>query len=264
MRLEVAADMGRLYGFASADAEKNWKIGSETGIKAHELWLEHADADWDIRVGRQIIIWGKADGVQVTDIICPPDYTESITRDLDEIRQPVEAAKLRLLGKSVNLELIWIPVFREAKMPEGDNPWAITTAAPPGVRIDEDDTWKPGISLQNSEFAVKASAYFSGLDIAASAFYNWDDMPARHRAVSRISGLPDIRFHPKYHRMAVFGLEFSRPWSDFVFRGEAAYYVGRSAKQARWIAIRCPGIPSNGCWDLIGHRAMTGRFPPRS
>jgi hypothetical protein len=227
LRLEMAADMGLLYGFVSADAEKNRIIASETGVELHELWLEHADTNWDIRVGRQIIIWGKADGVQVTDIICPPDYTESITRDLDEIRQPVEAAKLRLLGKSVNLELIWIPVFRAAKMPEGDNPWAMTMTPPPGVRMREDDMRKPGISLQNSEVAMKVSGYFSGVDVAASAFYTWDDMPARHRSVSYASGAPDIRFRPKHHRMTVLGLEFSRPWSDFVFRGEAAHYIGR-------------------------------------
>jgi hypothetical protein len=227
MRLEIAANMDWLYGFASFDAEKNWKIDTETGVKAHELWLEHADANWDIRVGRQIIIWGKADGVQVTDIISPPDYTEFITRDLDEIRQPVDAAKFRLLGNSVNLELIWIPVFRAAKMPGKDNPWAISQSTPTGIRMSDTGTWEPSISLKNSEVAIKASGYFSGMDIAASAFYTWDDIAARHRTVSYASGTPDVRFHPEHHRMTVLGLEFSRPWSDFVFRGEAAYYLGR-------------------------------------
>lgn len=227
MRLKVAADMGWLYGFASADAEKNWKIDYETGVKAHELWLEHADANWDIRVGRQIIIWGKADGVQVTDIICPPDYTESITRDLDEIRQPVEAAKFRFLGNFLNLELIWIPVFREAKMPRKGTPWSITQAPPAGVPMNTADTREPDVSLKNSEIAMKMSGYFSGLDVAASVFYTWDDIPASHRTVSYASGTPSIIVSPKHHRMTVLGLEFSRPWSDFVFRGEAAYYVGR-------------------------------------
>ncbi|MDR2820343.1 MAG: hypothetical protein LBB60_07430 [Desulfovibrio sp.] len=227
LRLELAADMGWLYGFASADAEKNWEIDSETGVEPHELWLEHVDTRWDIRVGRQIIIWGKADGVQVTDNISPPDYTESMTRDLDEIRQPVEAAKLRLLGEVVNLELIWIPVFRKAKLPEKDNPWAVSSQPPPGVRMYSDDAREPSPSLENSEAAVKLSGYFSGMDVAASAFYTWDDMPARRRAVSRASGVPEVRLRPEHHRMTIYGLEFSRPWSDFVFRGEAAYFVGR-------------------------------------
>ncbi|MDR3175021.1 MAG: hypothetical protein LBU06_00585 [Desulfovibrio sp.] len=227
MRLEVAADLGPLYGFVSADAEKNWKIASETGVEPHEMWLEHAQAGWDVRLGRQIIIWGKADGVQVTDIICPPDYTESITRELDEIRRPVDAAKLRLLGKSVNLELIWIPVFREAKLPEDDNPWATAMTSSPGLRVREDETRRPDISLGNSEVALKASGYFSGVDAAASVFYTWDDMPVRRRALSLESGAPVVRLRPEHRRMTVFGLEFSRPWSDFVFRGEAAYYLGR-------------------------------------
>jgi hypothetical protein len=83
------------------------------------------------------------------------------------------------------------------------------------------------MSPGNSEVALKASGYFSGMDVAVSAFYTWDDLPVRHRAVSATSGAPEIRLQPEHHRMTVFGLEFSRPWSDFVFRGEAAYYAGR-------------------------------------
>ena len=51
--------------------KKNWEIAEETGFDLHEAWLEYAAEGWDMRLGRQTIIWGKADGVQITDIISP-------------------------------------------------------------------------------------------------------------------------------------------------------------------------------------------------
>lgn len=227
LRLELEACFDALYGFVSADAEKNWQIEDETGFDLQEAWLEYAADRWDLRIGRQIVIWGKADGVQITDIVSPPDYTESITRDLDEIRIPVDAAKLRLLGDFVSTELIWIPVFEPAVQPSGDNPWAVETVLPENVCVTMPDVHEPDTSLENSEIALKVAAYLSGLDVAASVFHTWDDNPAYHRTIRREGDTVFVDYAPRHHRLTVLGLEFSRPWSDFVFRGEAAYYIGK-------------------------------------
>ncbi len=227
LRLELSADLDQLYAFVSADAEKNWEISSGTGVDLHEAWVEHADDSWDVRIGRQIIIWGRADGVQITDMISPPDYTESITRDLDEIRMPVDAAKFRLLGDQIDAELIWIPFFKAAVQPTGDNPWAVRADFPENVRVSSTPAVEPGSSLGDSEIALKISAFLSGLDLAASVFYTWDDNPAAHRSVHTKGDVTAIEFTPEHHRLTVFGLEGARPWSDFVFRCEAACYKGR-------------------------------------
>lgn len=227
LRLEAEAELDWIYAFASADAEKNWIIDAETEVEMHELWLEHAGDGWDVRVGRQIIIWGKADGVQVTDLISPPDYTESMTRDLDEIRMPVDAMKLRLLGQWFDTELIVIPVFTAAVLPEGDNPWAVSQSVPDSVRISQDAADEPSASLENSEVALKVSAYLPGFDVAASVFHTWDDMPAMHRGAWMEGDTLHVDYRPEHHRLTVLGLECSRPWSDFVFRGEAAYTIGQ-------------------------------------
>lgn len=227
LRLNLEGDFDWVYGWISADLEKNCKLESETGADIHEFWLEHVGEGWDMRVGRQTIIWGRADGVQITDIICPPDYTESITRDLDEIRMPVDAAKFRLLGSSVDTELIWIPVFRAAKLPKDGNPWASSASWPAGIDVHQEDEDKPDVSLKNSELGLRVSAYFSGFDFSASVFHGWDDMAAYHRYAVSSGGSTDVYISPKHHRLTVLGLDFARPWSDFVFRGEAACYLGR-------------------------------------
>ncbi len=227
LRLELTADMDWLYGFVSADAEKNWQISSESGVELHEAWVEHVADSWDLRLGEQIIIWGRADGVQITDMISPPDYTESISRDLDEIRMPVSAARLRLLGEHLDMVLLWIPIFKAAVQPEGDNPWAVMPVFPKHIGVSSASADEPSNSLADSELAFKVSSYLSGLDLAASIFYTWDDFPAMHRTVRSTGDKTTVEFAPKHHRLTIFGLEGARPWSDYVFRVEAAYYRGR-------------------------------------
>ena len=80
------------------------------------------------------------------------------------------------------------------------------------------------------EIAARVSGYFSGLDVAASAFYTWDDTPALHPSLDGHT----LVINPKHHRLTIFGLAFSRPWSDFVFRGEAAFY------QRQYLACSSP------------------------
>lgn len=232
LHLETEVNFKHAYGFVSVDVEKNRQIDSESGFDLHELWLEHVGSGWDVRLGRQIIIWGKADGVQITDVISPPDYTEAMTRELDEIRMPVDAAKIRFFGKElvnrdINLELIAIPFFKKARLPKDGNPWYVESSLPPGLDMHVEDEDKPVTSLKNMEAAMKISGYYSGLDIAASLFYTWDDFPVYSREMSVENGTPVLTLSPEFRRMTVVGLEFSRPRGDFVFRGEAAWYLGR-------------------------------------
>ncbi|PIE90143.1 MAG: hypothetical protein CR997_07755 [Acidobacteria bacterium] len=227
IRLETRADFKWLYLYCSLDGEKNWTIAKETGTDIRECWVEHVDDTWDMRMGRQIIIWGQADGVQITDVISPPDFTESLTREMDEIRMPVDAARFRYLGNTFTSELILVPVFREAVYPEGDNPWAVSQHAEyqNGIVFLPADT--PDTSFENTEVAFRMSGYFSGLDVAASVFYSWDDTPVLHPVVDAPNHDDSLILSPRHHRVTIYGLAFSRPWSDFVFRGETAFYRGQ-------------------------------------
>lgn len=223
VRLEVAVEHGSAYLFLSGDGEKNWQLAEESGFSLQEAWLDYVGNGWDIRLGRQIIIWGKADGVQITDLISPPDYTEYITRDLDEIRLPVTAAKFRLLGDVAVTEFIWIPFFKAAVLADDESPWQ---------QMVRKDLWheaidEPDDSVVNGEFAARMSLYATGIDLAFSAFYTWDDFATWHRHSEERNGSDELHYAPRHHRLTVFGAEFSRPQGDFVFRGEAAALLGR-------------------------------------
>jgi hypothetical protein len=174
LRLEAEFRVGDVFFHLSGEAEKNRVVRDGTGAGLYEVWAEYVGEGFDFRLGGQIIIWGKADGVQITDIICPPDYTEFMTRSLDEIRRPVEAARLRLLGRRFDLEMTWVPLFRPGINPGPGNPWYPAGSPPEPARV------RPG-GLSGGEAAVKLSGYFSGLDVAASLSSVVDDFPVAER-----------------------------------------------------------------------------------
>lgn len=226
-RGELSAYGDNSFLYASFNALYNNVLPELTGIELREAYLEYISDNWDLRLGRQIIIWGKADGMQITDIISPPDYTEFLARDFDDIRMPVDALKFRILTSLLNWEFIWIPIFKPAILPQGDNPWAIPMEFPEGMNITFEQTVLPEKEFKNSEFAGKVSMYSSGIDISFCAAYTWDDLPTLHKSIITDTTPVNLIITPEHHRITFVGLDFSKPFKDFVFRGEAAFFHGK-------------------------------------
>ncbi|MTI60097.1 MAG: hypothetical protein FH762_09005 [Firmicutes bacterium] len=216
LRLNLRNSSENIYMFASLNGVSNRILeGDELEVEIHEAYFEYTQPLWDLKVGRQIYSWGKADGVRITDILSPCDYSEYITRDFDEIRIPVDSVKYRYLFPMADLELVWIPSFTEAVYPEDDdNPWYVERD------MDINPTEEVEDELGNSELAGRLSFYLNGVDFSFSTAYLWDDEPAYHK-----TGVNT--YTPEYHRLRFYGLDLSKPVNDFVIRFESAYYQGK-------------------------------------
>ncbi len=213
--------------FSSMNAINNNVISSNSGIELREAFMDYSAYNWDVRIGRQLIIWGKADGLEITDIISPKDYSEFLAQDFDDIRLPIDALKFRFLLEQTNLELLWLPIFKPAILPPEGSPWEMKYKS-----HDYYEEWLPTIepemSLKNSEIAAKISTYQSGFDLAFSAFHSWEDIPTMHRKVYKTGSIIDtVYYYPEHHRLTFLGFEFSIPYKDFVFRVESAFYKDR-------------------------------------
>lgn len=211
LELEHAADDAQL--FASLNAMHNGRLEDESGVKLHEAYFDYRADNWDLRLGKQIMIWGNSDSVRIVDQLCPLDLTEFITQDFDDIRIPVTAAKFRYLGDKADLELVWIPLFEPSILPKG--PWAVA----PSVTVIGDD--EP--ESKAGEFAMRVSSYNSGVDFAFSLLSLWDDAPIYRKLPVYSTPV----YEPEYKRLGIAGAEVSAVSGDFVVRGEAAYTQGK-------------------------------------
>ena len=80
--------------------------------------------NFDLRIGKQQIIWGKADGVFITDVISPRDLSEFILPDFEEIRIGTNAIKFDYYLGNSTFEAVWIPTFESTILPEENSIWA--------------------------------------------------------------------------------------------------------------------------------------------
>lgn len=200
----------------------------EPGLR--EVYMDLFFDNADIRLGKQQIIWGKGDGVFITDIVSPKDMEEFLLRDFDEIRMGVTAAKANYYLGNNTLELVWIPTFTPTTMPEATSIWGRIPSFDIPVSIDESEKAVPG-RLENSEGFIKFSGMSSLIDFEIMAGIMWDDDPTLHITPEIEPGNPlptGLLLVPKHHQLTLGGGSFSTELGRFVIRGEGAYYTGQS------------------------------------
>jgi len=181
--------------------------------------------NFDLRIGKQQIIWGKADGVFITDVISPRDLSEFILPDFEEIRIGTNAIKFDYYLGNSTFEAVWIPTFESTILPEENSIWAPKMPNFP-MPVNYDYTYtEVENKLSESEIAFKYSYLGSAIDFELMAAYMWDDNPAMH-----IYQQPDatLLIKPEYHRLPLVGASFSKSILGAVIRGESAYYFGKN------------------------------------
>ncbi|GAB1415479.1 hypothetical protein MASR2M117_08850 [Paludibacter sp.] len=199
----------------------------ELGLR--EIYLDYYSDKFDVRVGKQQIIWGKAEGVFITDIISPKDLSEFLLRDFEEIRSGVTSVKLNYHSGIHTVEGVWVPVFTPTTMPPSNSIWSPKLSFPI-VPIWDYSTSQKEFSVTNSEAFLRYSLLSSAFDMElVGGTFLYDD-PAMHltRQINPATmQLQSLTIRPDYHRVNMAGGSFSLPLGDFVIRGEGAYYDGR-------------------------------------
>ncbi len=221
-RVDAQFTMDDTLAFISIKGEKNNVVETETGVEVREAYAEYVSEHFELRGGRQLIIWGKADGFQITDIICPKDYTEFLARDFDEMRIAVDGMKAGINFDPVIIQLVWLPVFQPAEFPGEESPWRVEQYDGNRLSVRNYDACEPEHNIKNSEGGGRISVNLPGIDFGFSYFYTWSDSPSLHNR--GLTGT-DLEADMEYHRLSFYGAEFSIPAGDFVLRGESAFYT---------------------------------------
>ncbi len=72
-----------------------------------ELYADFAVSEWNIRLGKQQVVWGTADGIKLLDIINPTDYREMAQNAMEDSRIPIWMLNAeRNIGDSGNIQFI--------------------------------------------------------------------------------------------------------------------------------------------------------------
>jgi hypothetical protein len=162
----------------------------------------------DIRAGRQIFAWGRADGVNPTDNLTGEDLT-LLAPDDDDRRLGTTAVRASYYLGDVSVSAAWLPEFRGHRFP--------LPAPPPGVDfVREVDEW-PG-----DQWAVRVEQTGRAVDWSASYFDGRDLLPdlGPDRTLTDRDA-PHVRL--SHHRVRAAGADMAANVGRFALRAEAAY-----------------------------------------
>ncbi len=196
-------------------------------FRLREAYVDLYFDNFDLRIGKQQIVWGKADGVFITDIVSPKNLFQFLLPNFDEIRMGVYGAKFDYYINDNTIEVVWLPVFTPTEYPNPNSVWARKPDFPmPPIYDRSKEYVNP--SLDNSELFVKYSALTEYIDFEIMGGYMWDDDATMYPSfVPDGSGGMQLLITPKHERLSLAGGSFSTTVGPFVFRGEAAYYFGK-------------------------------------
>ena len=245
-------ELEAFYGNSSAHAEATFSydatgalnqdggsgnLGSGFDVSLGELWIDYTDSFWGIRVGRQKAAWGKADGIDIANVICPSDMSSLSAMISDDSKLAVDALRLSISGNSFTADAWWIPFFTPASLPldEGNQlrkfvvPSSVDFPISPSMSISLpvaiNDMSFPELAIWNGEYALKLSGYFSACDISLYGFYGWDDIPLLDYALEgTYPSFTGISVSGKYERMGMIGADAAVPIGETVLRMEAAFF----------------------------------------
>ena len=77
-----------VYDTEGADGYKGHKLYSQNDY-LRELYLDTTVSDWYLRLGKQQVVWGTADGIKLLDIINPTDFREMNQNAVEDARIPI-------------------------------------------------------------------------------------------------------------------------------------------------------------------------------
>ena len=164
----------------------------------------------DLSVGKQIITWGRADGVNPTDNLSPKNYTLLLPEEGDRKTGVTSLKYDYYFSPELTATFFYTPFFEPNKVP---------FAFPSFIQPSEK---KPAYNIENSEAAFRVNKIGSDLDWSVS-YFNGFDLTPEVRYLGTYGGKRLIEI--SNHRIQVFGADFAKNYGRYGFRGEAAYML---------------------------------------
>lgn len=217
-------DLDDNTGVAKGTCFVNWKhafherwrvnLGSRLGVRdaggtrggrnrLREAYLETDAGPLRLRLGRQLIAWGRADRINPTDNLSPRDYTALAPED-EEQRIGIDALAANYrLGDSLELAAVLVPEFEPHRTPQGSLPSNRAVAPAP----------------DGGEWAFKLEKSGGAWDGSVSYYDGYDRFVRYGAALPRPATLV---FSGAHERMRTVGADFSTTALGWGVRGEFA------------------------------------------
>jgi hypothetical protein len=245
----AASNQGRASFYADFRARSAYEYNERvTGFSLREAYADLSLGNFDLRIGQQIIAWGRADGINPTHNISPRNYFVR-SPDPDDMNMGNFAIRARVNPlEGIRLEAVWVPVYRYSvyRFDLFDIP----------EYVEFGQSNLPGATLENGSFAAKIELLMNSFDGSISWFNGFDPMPGIW--MDELPAIPNDNFemnmYSRAFRQQTLGLDFSCGMGSFGVRGEAALIIPSNEYKDEIYA------PGQNLRYVIGLDRMIGNF----
>ena len=140
----------------------------ESEARINEAWIAGSLTDnIDLKIGRQIEVWGKSDNIRITDVINPLDNRIPALVDIEDLRLPIFISKLSYYFDQWAVKVMAIQEQRNPLEPAINSDFLPIAAAfklPSGFNFP--DVGEGSIDLSNSSLAMAIDGRFNGWDLS--------------------------------------------------------------------------------------------------
>lgn len=206
--------------YGDAFAETRLRYGrqgdqQETALDVREAYANAYLGPLDLRLGKQIIVWGRADILNPTNNITPNDMrVRSPIEDDRRIGNVGARAFLRLGSLPMRLEGVWMPFFVPSELPPVSLPSFVSFA----------DPRYPAPTIRNGLGAARLHLELPSFELSFSYLKGPAPLPGLTRHGLEFGMEPQVTVSRTAYQQQVFGFDFSTAIGDLVaIRGEAAY-----------------------------------------
>lgn len=183
---------------------------STSSFTMREAYVNAYLGAFDLRIGQQVVQWGKADGYNPTNVITPLDLLV-FSPDGEDRRISNFLIRSYYNWSFLRLEAIWVPIYCSSVLPFSK------VELPKGVQLSEPDY--PDEATVNSAIALKLHYEGASLDATLSYFTGFLPMPG----LSARTENSILNIFPTAYRMQMIGTDFSTTVGVYGLRGEFTY-----------------------------------------
>jgi hypothetical protein len=235
------ADYDAVYdhsGFYSPEVRRDQRYE----FSLRENYLDVTAGNWEIRLGRQHVVWGEMVGLFIADVVSARDMREFILPepDLEMLRIPQWAGRAEYFAKDFKAELLWIPVPTVDNIGKPGIPGVRGAAGAdfypypipgPGGRVIIGEE-RPSHRLSDSNYGFRGSALKNGWDMSAFYYHSVDVVPTFYRTISA-GPAPIFTYEARHDTIDQYGGTVAKDLGNMVLRAEAVYTTGRQFNVTR-------------------------------
>jgi hypothetical protein len=183
---------------------------SAPAIAMREAYVNAYLEAFDLRIGQQVVQWGKADGYNPSNVVTPIDF-QIFSPDEDDRRLSNFLIRFYYNWSIIRLEGIWIPIYKPSVLPFAKAKLPANSHLGAGAY--------PNVGVENAALALKLHYQAASWDGTLSYFNGYLPMPGLEADIED----NHINIYPIAYRLQMIAADFSTTLGRYGLRGEYAY-----------------------------------------